>query len=269
MPSFSLLTVNTFGVPFFLSGGRLVQLANEVSRLAPDVVCLQEIQQNAYIPLMKRSLKGYPQVLFEWNGLAPKGGLMTACSADYTVVKHEFLPFPNRGKWLSIGFSDWALNKGVLALYLAVQDYQVIVLNTHLHANYAGNWQPENSMAQIQKDQVNYLAEVVRAQPEDALVIVCGDFNFPRHTFLYDELLGHSGLSDLLVNDLRPTYRPFPLVPSRWAISLDFIFYRAPSWKEFMLLGDILPIENAAARLPFRRFLTDHCALTFNANWRD
>ena len=267
MPEFSLLTLNTFGVPFYISGRRIARLVNELNRLAPTVICLQEIQQNAYIPIVQHGLGEYPHLAFERKGLAPKGGLLTASRS--MPDHYKFFPFPNRGRWLGVGFSDWALYKGVLAVELEVEGRRVIVLNTHLHANYAGSWLPKNGFARIQHDQVQFLTEMVHAQPEDSLVVVCGDFNFPRKTFLYEELILQSGLIDPLADDLRPTYRPFPLVPSRWAISLDFVLYRAPHWKDLKIDADIIPIENSSARLPVQRFLTDHCALTLNANWRN
>ena len=74
MPSFSLLSLNTFGVPFYLSTWRIKLLADELNRLAPSIICLQEIQQNAYLPLLQSGLKAYPTQTFFRNRFAPKGG---------------------------------------------------------------------------------------------------------------------------------------------------------------------------------------------------
>jgi endonuclease/exonuclease/phosphatase family metal-dependent hydrolase len=267
MPALSLLSLNTFGVPFFLSLGRIVRLALALERLAPGVLCLQEIQQNAYLPLLRRYLAHYPQLAYQKGGLAPNGGLVTALHASCPPVESAFHPFPNRGRMLGVGFADWALYKGVLATSMEIEGQAVVVLNTHLHANYAGDWQPKNRLAQIQRDQVQFLAELVRSQPAQALVVACGDFNFPRGTFLYDELMAAGGLVDPLAQDERPTYRPFPLVPRRWALSLDFVLYRSPAGRDLEVGGDILPIEDASRRLPTARFLTDHCALTLEVRW--
>ncbi len=59
MPAFNLLSLNTFGIPFFLSLGRIKRLASELNRVAPAVVCLQEIQQNIYVPLLEKHLTEY------------------------------------------------------------------------------------------------------------------------------------------------------------------------------------------------------------------
>jgi endonuclease/exonuclease/phosphatase family metal-dependent hydrolase len=259
MPVFSLLSLNTFGIPFYLSLSRIKRLAQELNALAPSVICLQEIQQNALIPLLQRNFTGYSHFAFFRNSLAPKGGLFTV--STYPVLASRFFPFPNRGKWFSSGFADWALNKGVLLVELDIQGHHVIVMNTHLQANYPGNWRLDNSHAQIQLDQVKAITELAQNQPEDALVLVCGDFNFPRQTPIYEWMIAHSGLIDPLVNDPHPTYQPFPLVPSRWKTTLDYFFYRVPQDKDWKVSAQIIPIVNTRARHAIQRFLTDHQAL--------
>lgn len=241
-------------------------LTRELSDLAPSVICLQEIQQNAYLPILRDRLSGYTHQAYQRNFQAPMGGLVTASKLPF--VSFEFLPFPNRGKWWSIGFADWALRKGVLATTFEVEGQQIIVLNTHIHANYLGSWSKDSMLAKIQSDQVRYLAEQAKARSRDALVIICGDFNFPRDTFLYEELAEISGFIDPLKDDPRPTYRPVSLLASKWSLTLDFIFYRNPDKIDMNIEADIIPIENSRARRSSSKFLSDHCALTFNARWR-
>jgi hypothetical protein len=267
MDAFSLLSLNTFGVPFYLSSGRIKRLAAEINRLKPTVACLQEIQQNAYLSLLQRGLAAYPQLTFFRNALAPKGGLFTASDPNSPGMKGEFFPFLNQGKPVSIGVSDWALNKGALLVDLEFQDHRFAILNTHLQANYRGDWRLSNDQTQIQLDQVKDLVKIIRAQPEAAWVIVCGDFNFPRQSPAYQEMISQSGLTDALVDDMRHTYRPFPLVSRKWQTSLDYIFFRIPAGEAATVTADILPIENTSAVLPFQRFLTDHNALTLNIRW--
>jgi hypothetical protein len=267
MGSFSLLSLNTFGVPFYLSSGRIKRLAAEISRLKPTVACLQEIQQNAYLPLLQRGLAAYPQLTFYCNPLAPKGGLFTAAVSTSPGIKNEFYPYWNRGKPISLGFSDWALKKGALLVELEFHAHRFVILNTHLQANYRGDWRLSNEQTQIQLDQVKDLVKLIQAQPVDAWVIVCGDFNFPRQSPAYQEMISQSGLTDALADDPRHTYRPFPLVSRKWQTSLDYIFYRIPAGEAAAVAADILPIENTSAALPYQRFLTDHHALTLTIQW--
>jgi endonuclease/exonuclease/phosphatase family metal-dependent hydrolase len=90
---------------------------------------------------------------------------------------------------MSIGFSDWALNKGILLVSLEVGGHSFVVMNTHLQANYLADWRLSNLQTQIQLDQVNYVVELVDAQPKEAWVIVCGDFNFPHDPSLPTDAL--------------------------------------------------------------------------------
>lgn len=267
MPAFSLLTLNSFGLPFFLGWRRMGILGRELNQREDTVLCLQEIQHDAYLPILKKRLTHYPNQCYQPNLLAPMGGLVTASRLPY--IHHEFLPFPNRGKWYSIGVADWALRKGVLLSSLDVEGMKVIVLNTHLHANYAGKWTKEGMLAGIQSDQVKYLAELARAQSQDALVVICGDFNFPRDTFLYEELSEISGFIDPLKDDPRPTYRPVSFLASKWSVTLDFIFCRKPDKIDMAVTADILPIENSKAINNRSKFLSDHCALNLATHWRN
>ncbi len=264
MPQFSLLTLNTFGLPFFLAWFRLEHLAHKLAAYNTTVLALQEIQQNAYIPLLRGRLPQYAHVASAPNRFAPTGGLVTLSQAP--LACSQFAAFENRGRWLSAGFADWAFHKGVLRSEIESEAQPIVVLNTHLQANYAGDWRLENGMARIQRDQARELAAMIRAEPADALVIACGDFNFPRRAFLYEEFIRQSGASDPLAEDPRPTYRPLPLVSSKWAIQLDYVFVRGQGGNA-QVRADILPLENHDARWPHQRFLTDHNAIILRVLW--
>jgi endonuclease/exonuclease/phosphatase family metal-dependent hydrolase len=261
---FSLLTLNTFGIPFFISQPRINRIAAKLNQLAPSVICLQEIQQNVYLAPLQKGLTTYSHFAYFHNFIAPKGGLFTASALTVQVTMSKFFPYPNQGHPISIGFSDWALNKGVLMVCLQANERRFVIMNTHLQANYLADWCPSNAQTKIQLDQVNYLAELAHAQPEDAWVIVCGDFNFPRLAPAYSQMASQSGLTDALIHDSRPTYRPFPLVSAKWQTSLDYIFYRKPKGETLEVTADIIPILNSSARWAFQRFLTDHNALVLN-----
>ena len=256
---FSLLSLNTFGIPFFLSWGRLIRLAKHLERLSPTVICLQEIQQNAYTPLLIRCLPTYPYRVIFPHIYAPKGGL--GIFSLVPLTQQWFASYPDRGLRYFVTFADWALFKGVLVSRLQTKGVDVFVLNTHMNANYSGDWHPRNPLALVQHRQIHKISALLGKMPGEALIILCGDLNFPRASYLYEELVVKNGLTDPLRDDPRPTYRPFPMVPSRWKTSLDYILYRLPHEKNFQTQADIIPIEDSNQKNIFRRFLTDHCAL--------
>lgn len=72
--TFSLLSINTFGLPFYLGTSRLKRLMRILLQRPVDVLCFQEIQQNTYIPLIWREMKDqYPFFAFGSRHLVPKG----------------------------------------------------------------------------------------------------------------------------------------------------------------------------------------------------
>jgi hypothetical protein len=265
MGEFSLLSLNTFGIPFYLGWGRLGRLTRELDRLHVTAICLQEIQQNAYAHLIQRGLTSYPHSAFERYRYAPKGGL--AVFARLPWIEQRFEVYNDRGAWHSISFADWALYKGIQSVSFDVDGLPVTVLNTHLNANYSGVWHQNNRLARILHRQVQQLDQAIRSFPEESLVILCGDFNFPRHSFLYEELVEQNDLVDPLAEDQRHTYRPFPLVPSKWKTSLDYVLVRRPARMELQVQADLIAIEDTTKLLPIQRFLTDHNALVLRARW--
>jgi endonuclease/exonuclease/phosphatase family metal-dependent hydrolase len=265
MGEFSLLSLNTFGIPFYLGWERMARLARELDRAPVEVICLQEVQQNAYSHLIQRSLASYPHAVFERHQYAPKGGL--AVFSRLPLEQHRFDVYQDRGAWHSISFADWALFKGILMVNLESDTLPVIILNTHMNANYAGVWHPANRMSRTLHHQILQVNEMITLLPKEALIITCGDLNFPRTSYLYEELVGPHNLLDPLAEDERHTYRPFPLVPAKWKTSLDYILVRPSNQAKMEIRADVFAIEDSTKRHPIQRFLTDHNALTLHVKW--
>lgn len=242
-----------------------MQMCKQLNQLGPDLICLQEVQSNRYIPALEKVLTETPHFAVKKNKRRPFGGMLTA--SKYPYLHWEYLPYPNRGRRWSIGHADWALVKGILITRLEVDHLPVVMMNTHLQANYLAGWSADTALTQVQRDQVNFLADTVQEQDANALVMVCGDFNFPPQASLYREFMERSGLTDPLANDPRPTYQPFPLVSSIWSTRLDYALYRAPADLDIQVSIDIARMQTETARLPLNRFLTDHFLLKFEASW--
>jgi len=265
MSEFSLLSLNTFGLPFYLGLGRLKRLARELNHSDASVICLQEVAQNDYAALLQRSLTSYPHHVDERLRHAPKGGL--EIFSRLPAAHPRFEVYQDRGVWHSIGIADWATYKGILSVTFDVGGMPVIVMNTHMHANYYGVWRPSNLLSGILRSQVRQVNQAIHALPQEALVIICGDLNFPRNSFLYQELIEPNNLLDPLAEDPRPTYRPFPLVPSKWKTSLDYALIRPPARKNIHVEADVIEVEDTLRKMPIQRFLTDHNALTLQIGW--
>lgn len=258
MSTFSLITFNCFGVPAPATHRRLLALAGELNRSDTTVVCLQEVQAQPYRVLLTRACSAYPYVAFEPYFHAPKGGLLTL--AREPIAARSFELYRDRGQWYSPALADVALAKGILRTTFVIDGCDVVVLNTHLSANYRGDWANDNSYTRTERRQLLQLAEVIARQPAEAVVIICGDFNVPRGSELYHEFVRAAGVLDPLANHMRPTYRPLPGIPARYALPIDFTFVR-PSARFHV---EATSSQRFAERVPFgsgQGFLSDHIGL--------
>lgn len=265
MPHFSLITLNCFGVPTPNTHHRLLTLARELDRQGADIVCLQEVQTHVYRRLLMRANERYPASAYEPFVHAPKGGLLTL--AQRPIEQQQFTLYRERGMWYTPAVMDWILHKGVLATHLTCDDLPIVVLNTHLVANYQGDWSERNRFARSEWAQLQQLAEIVAAQPAEALIVTCGDFNIPRGSWLYERFLDVSGMIDPLAGDTRWTYRALERLAQRFGLPIDFTFVRAPQlpglqFKSDLIFRDRLPLLGGG-----EGYLSDHCGVALNLSW--
>lgn len=265
MITFSLITLNCFGVPTLKTGRRLLALAHELNSQPFNVICFQEVQSHLYRRLLLRACDAYPHNAYHPFVHAPKGGLLTLSRTP--IASAEFILYEARGRWFSPAVADWILHKGALVTRMTCNSLPIVVINTHLNANYRGNWEGSNHYTREEQRQLHQLAEIVAAQPHDALVVVAGDFNIPRGGSLYSKFISESGLIDAMAGDLRPTYRAPKLLASRYAMAIDFAFYRVPRLPDVQIhsdlhFGDKIPLARGQSVYP-----SDHYAVALNVSW--
>ncbi len=267
MPTFSLVTLNCFGVPTTSTRKRLLALARELNSEAHHVVCFQEVQSNPYRRLLVKACDSYPFSAFQPFLHAPKGGLLTLSRAPITSA--DFTMYEARGRWFSPAVADWILHKGILAARMQCDDLPVMILNTHLNANYRGDWHNHNHYTRHEHRQLLQLAKVAAAQSPDTLVIVAGDFNVPRGSWLYDEFIAASGMTDSMAGDVRPTYRASNLLPNHYAMPINFAFYRAPELPNLKVTGDLHFQDKISLGSGRSVHLSDHVAVRLELSWSD
>ncbi|KPV49562.1 hypothetical protein SE17_31905 [Kouleothrix aurantiaca] len=267
MPAFSLLTFNCLGAPALSTRHRLAALAQELNTRSYDVVCLQEVQARVYHRMLAGAATAYPHQAAEPFVYAPKGGLFTLARAPF--APHRFTLFRARRIAGLPALMDWALHKGVLATQHVVANTPVVVLNTHLNANYSVNWGERNRYALAEQAQLAELAEIVRAQPPEAVVIAAGDFNIPRDSWLYHEFLQASGMIDPRAGEMQPTHRTPPGIPARFARPIDFAFVRAPTLPGLAIESAMAFSEPVAYANGRRGYLSDHNAIELRLRWAD
>jgi endonuclease/exonuclease/phosphatase family metal-dependent hydrolase len=265
MTQFSLVTFNCLGAPATNARRRLLALAQELGERADNVVCLQEAQAHAYRELLIQACSQHPFSCYEPFVHAPKGGLLTL--ATLAIEHYEFVLYRSRQIVRPPALMDWVLHKGVLLTRFSLADLPLVVLNTHLSANYSVNWNTDNHYARIEHSQLQQLAEIVRAQPPEALVVAAGDFNVPRGSWLYNDFLRESGMVDPLAGDTRPTHRPPLGLPAHFAKPIDFALVRLPELPGLAIESDLCfdqPVPLAGGR---RGYLSDHNGVELRMMW--
>ncbi len=69
---------------------------------------------------------------------SPRGGLLTL--SRLPVVTHNYVPFAEQGRWYHLELMDRMLDKGILVTHYEVAGLPLIVVNTHILANYAADY---------------------------------------------------------------------------------------------------------------------------------
>jgi endonuclease/exonuclease/phosphatase (EEP) superfamily protein YafD len=235
--SFSSLTLNCFGLWLPNTWQRLIILARELEKSPYQVICLQEIQLRKYQRLFIEWCPSYPYAQYEPYVHCPKGGLLTL--SRIPIISKSFMPYKERGMWYTPMLLDRLFYKGMSITRLTWNDIPMVIINTHLLANFAGDWERRGMYARVEEKQLRQLAETVRSQPVDSIIVVVGDFNIPRGGNLYHDFLTQSGLTDLLAEATRPTLR-FPLrAPSRFSLAIDYALIRIPEGQALKADADL------------------------------
>lgn len=263
--SFSCLTFNCFGGLHWNTPARLRTLARWLTHTQPDLVCLQEVQSYPALNLLLRLCTSHPYRAYAPGLHAPAGALLTL--ARQPLLAPHFTRYTSQGAWFSLTLLDRITQKGMLCTTLAQGAHPLIVINTHLLANYRGNWTENHLAAHQQQEQLQQLARLVQSQPPDSILLVMGDFNVPRGSWLYKEFLHESGLRDVLAGDERPTYRPFRSLPARFALPIDFVFVRTPPTLSVAIVADRcfaepLPLVGGGVG-----YLSDHLGVQVTLQW--
>ena len=254
--SFSLLTLNCFGALMPNTSSRLWTLAQELEQSHHQVVCLQEIQLHKYQRLLVKACPSYSYPFYEPHFHCPKGGLLTLSRVP--VMSKSFEAYTERGLWYTPMLMDKILHKGMLIKRLTWAGMPMTIINTHILANYVGDWGRHGMYAQVEKKQLEQLAITVRNEPVNSIVIVVGDFNIPRGSRLYDDLLADSGLEDPLAGDRRPTLRVPPGVPSQFSLPIDYALIRLPDTHTIKVNCDLCFTGKYRINHRRRDYLSDH-----------
>jgi len=219
---------------------RLDAIAPLLDESANDIVCLQEVTRRSSIGRLQRRLGTYSPGAFRPFRILVMGGLVTF--ARRPIERSSYEVFRKRGLRWNISWADKLLRKGFLTSWLHLEAMPVVVVNTHLLANYDEDWSPGNRFVRHQASELEQLAEAIERLDKNALLLVAGDLNVPETTPMLEQFMSRCGLRSASASSAGPappTIRHS--VPGGPTYAIDHILYRHPSGRE-------LPVK---ARLRF------------------
>ncbi len=184
-----------------------------------------------------------------------------------TLDATRYTPFRERGRMISLHAAERHQSKGMLQTHLRVGQQKVVVINTHLAANYNARWTYTNPYAKVERAQLHEIASAVQSFPSDTLVIVAGDFNVPRGSWLYNEFVDSANLYDPLGTSQAPTYRPLPGLPASAIQALDHILIRRGTLDNITFDAELLFGEQILLAHGMVGYLSDHLAVRCQLRW--
>lgn len=226
---------------------RLRVIGSLLKEMAPDVTCLQEIFFRRNVALLDDD-----RAVFRPGGLGVAGGLVTLAKGSIDSSRFE--------RFRTTLWFEYLARKGFLVTRLKLGGEPVIVVNTHLIANYNRSWAPGNAYARRQVDELSQLAATLRQLPKSELVIVAGDFNVPATSSQFKDFMAECGaVSAVDWSAFPPGVRGFG--------AIDNILYRPPPGRVIRGSARLCfeePIELGDGR---RDFASDHLGLEAILEW--
>ena len=207
------------------AAARLATLARELQGSKLDILCLQEVVWRRHVELLGAALPCFPHAAFKPFGLAAKGGLLLM--SRWPISHWRYETYRRRGRWNTLGFADWLIHKGFQVVRLEVDGEAMVVINTHLLANYAEDWSRESDYALRQWDELHQLARSLATIDAGMPLVVAGDLNVPAGSWLYEDFLSSTGLRDVFDARREPTGRA-ELAHKQPAQAIDHVLVRLP-----------------------------------------
>jgi endonuclease/exonuclease/phosphatase family metal-dependent hydrolase len=239
---------------------RLNAIAPVLNDSNVDFLCLQEVTQRRNVGLLEGHLRTYQPAEFEPYGIAVKGGLVNFARRPIESGSYEV--FRGKAPRWTLGLADRLLRKGFLISRLRLDALPVVVVNTHMLANYDEDWTPGNRFVTEQRKDLAQLAEAVSRLDREALVIVAGDFNVPMTNPLFEEFASRCDLRSAFgpAQDAAPaTIRQSR--PDLPALTIDNVLFRAPAGLSLRATARLRFEEQVLLASGRHAFASDHLAV--------
>jgi endonuclease/exonuclease/phosphatase family metal-dependent hydrolase len=183
-----VMSWNVHGMPFDSSiGRRTSNIAREIRAVRPDVVLLEEVWLDAHAERFVCEMRDSYQVVADTPSVRSgplalfghrRGGLLAlvrrtgAWRLDESVAP-DFVAYSSSSPWHQLDQLDGIAGKGIQSFALTDGARRVVLLHTHLQAEYPARGEPYEEVRRSQLAEL--LAHARRSSAE--VVLVAGDLN--------------------------------------------------------------------------------------------
>lgn len=219
----TLLSLNTYGVPFFSQNykKRIFKIAQYFNNSSIDIIHLQEVFTYDHLFTLRRRLSRYPYFVYSPSVFGPKGGLVTI--SRWPIEKISYKTFQKRGYLFDNSIIQVVMLKGMLLTKF--KNTSVYFLNTHFTANPENNWSQESKYFSILQSQVREFHTLLqRPELTENVTIISGDFNIAKDSVLGSKLIKFPGLIDVFAEDISPTFHQEFIPRNKKARCVDHLF---------------------------------------------
>lgn len=254
MQDLTILTLNTWGAPYAKDiKGRMNAIVTEVTRLHPDIICLQEVFLSQYRQILLDGLhKTWQHAQYFPSGLLGSG-LLTL--SRYPITQSAFLSYRLSGK--PERQQDYWVKKGIGFTLIKTPFGHVAVFNTHTHAQYEP--QNDNEYAVFTNSNLYEAMRFVKTHGVPYPTILCGDMN-TRPDQLGYQVLTQQNLIDAYTqqhpNDVGITFSADNPYAHEFNQRLDYMLI-----DRRVQCHDIQMVMNTPISLPDALIYSDHYGL--------
>ncbi len=194
--SIRVATLNTWSLPGPLARHtreRMRAIGTALPDLDVDLIAFQEVWTGASRSTLitDAARAGYTH---SWHKPEVFGGSGLLVVSRLPFREVHFEPFVARGFAERIQHMDYYSGKGFVFITVETAEGPIVLLDTHLHANYALPGEPDDYVG-VRAAQIIQISSAI-AQLTDPVIAV-GDFNLVESEDAYRMLLGLSGLTDV------------------------------------------------------------------------
>ena len=195
-----ILTLNCFLVPLFSPNPlkRIKQIADEIKKLNPDLIFLQEVPLLHYKHIFIKALSNYPFHYLPHVGFFKTGGGLAVFS-KFPIIMKKFTKFRKSGFWTDITFFDKLLKKGFMEIEIKKGKEELYFFNTHLTVNHERGSKKDKRTDLIEK-QTKQISNALSKIPKNKSCFLFGDFNFSPNSQIYKSFTNKNKLTDLSKN---------------------------------------------------------------------